>query len=759
MEYVPTANHSSRDVDAANPTPSNATETAKSEVNGSLDSLNVMSFGSDFHVKTWLNTVLKQKNDVDTFASSLLTKMQLLTQDLSMAIENLSEESIKNVSRVFFDLDALKNEASQIHQNLNGVQNLFHHVEPTDESSPTSASNSFSYLLQLDKIKHRMEDSVVALKEAEHWSTLESEMDAIFASKDYSKAAQRLQEAKRSLALLENTPEYEERKNLLTKLLQQLESSVGPELSLAFANRDTASVKHLKVIFDKVGKNQDFDKFYYKTKRGDLVQLWKSFDEGMVGNHTPKRGELAQFLAGFYNQVLVLVEKEMAWISGVFPDAHHTVASLLEQILTLSPSLEYRLNVVAQSEKAACLPSIVECFQVTKDFAKELESKAGTSEEWAVPLYRGYEPFQNDYGNFEQSYLVNRVQTLLPMPEEVAEVSNVIADSLSNIFSETNLAVDRCEELTQGYASVGLVEALNGYFNAVIDRFETMVLAVRRAGLDQGATDDEWHLFQQGVKMMGTFAQFDQGLETFEQNVLKTSFGNVEKDTFPTSALSVLMRSPLNSDKLGNLKNQQVLLKLNVDGLIKTVQGLVFDAMFAPIQRHVATIPLQPWGVEGKTNAFDLPQFSLNPSSYITRIGEHLLTLPQQMELYLDDPGLEWHVSRLPYVNRDEELSPAAQYLASVCISAQDKLYHAIAAIPKLSDQGSKQVAADVAYLSNVVSALDVEVLPKLHKFKELSELPWNQFVEVSTKADGISGEDRDIFNLVAKLRQIQLST
>jgi len=34
----------------------------------------------------------------------------------------------------------------------------------------------------------------------------------------------------------------------------------------------------------------------------------------------------------------------------------------------------------------------------------------------------------------------------------------------------------------------------------------------------------------------------------------------------------------------------------------------------------------------------EMPAFSLAPSAYITTIGEHLLTLPQQLESYSEEP-------------------------------------------------------------------------------------------------------------------------
>lgn len=64
------------------------------------------------------------------------------------------------------------------------------------------------------------------------------EMDAIFKTKDYEKAAKRLGEAQRSLHLLASSPDYLERKNLLLKLLNRLESELSPLLVSALNEND-----------------------------------------------------------------------------------------------------------------------------------------------------------------------------------------------------------------------------------------------------------------------------------------------------------------------------------------------------------------------------------------------------------------------------------------------------------------------------------------------------------------------------------------
>lgn len=68
--------------------------------------------------------------------------------------------------------------------------------------------------------------------------------------------------------------------------------------------------------------------------------------------------------------------------------------------------------------------------------------------------------------------------------------------------------------------------------------------------------------------------------------------------------------------------------------LSSAVQTLVFDVVFQFIKEKLAPIASMPcWTAEKKLSEHETPTFSATPSLYIRQIGEHLLTLPQQLNL------------------------------------------------------------------------------------------------------------------------------
>ena len=104
------------------------------------------------------------------------------------------------------------------------------HLEPQQHIHPNDArAKAFDDLLKLDTIRSRMAAVKRALEEADSWNTLTSELDAIFAGggdASEERAGTRLAEAARSLVLLHNTPEYEERVSSFNAILINIHTTV-----------------------------------------------------------------------------------------------------------------------------------------------------------------------------------------------------------------------------------------------------------------------------------------------------------------------------------------------------------------------------------------------------------------------------------------------------------------------------------------------------------------------------------------------------
>lgn len=63
------------------------------------------------------------------------------------------------------------------------------------------------------------------------------------------------------------------------------------------------------------------------------------------------------------------------------------------------------------------------------------------------------------------------------------------------------------------------------------------------------------------------------------------------------------------------------------------VNELVYDVLISKVRQRLSDVSRLPiWSSVEEHSALPLPTFSSYPQSYVTSVGEYLLTLPQQLE-------------------------------------------------------------------------------------------------------------------------------
>jgi hypothetical protein len=203
-----------------------------------------------------------------------------------------------------------------------------------------------------------------------------------------------------------------------------------------------------------------------------------------------------------------------------------------------------------------------------------------------------------------------------------------------------------------------------------------------------------------------------------------------------------------------------------MDALVGSCHALLFDLMFKSVARLLAGFAswnhLWHAGATGAgekaLSALALPSFSMQPSDYIIQIGEHLLTLVQQLEPYVKaeeedeaESGLE--VGRSGTTSSlVSELSPsftAAVPTTSSALSPPDyvesdalywlsllsrstfrSLVSGVLSLRALSTRGARQLGTDVEYLINVLSALGLPMPPLVLKLAAWLALTEAQLAE-----------------------------
>uniref|UniRef100_A0AAV1UA33 Conserved oligomeric Golgi complex subunit 7 n=1 Tax=Peronospora matthiolae TaxID=2874970 RepID=A0AAV1UA33_9STRA len=184
----------------------------------------------------------------------------------------------------------------------------------------------------------------------------------------------------------------------------------------------------------------------------------------------------------------------------------------------------------------------------------------------------------------------------------------------------------------------------------------------------------------------------------------------------------------------------------------KEVQLLTYDTIFLPIARVLATIPTNE--IWHKTlnlaqEDLELPTFSMLPQDYITTVADLLLSLLPQLEPFAESNSLEnafvasrgaqemcvqgeWdrlgqilqlgpsELSTCQQIFGSSGVTPASEQVptaakfvdlwsATVASSTLAALLRMVCSISRLSEIGAKQLAADLGYFYNVLSAVGGE--------------------------------------------------
>jgi len=244
-----------------------------------------------------------------------------------------------------------------------------------------------------------------------------------------------------------------------------------------------------------------------------------------------------------------------------------------------------------------------------------------------------------------------------------------------------------------------------------------------------------------------------------------------------------------------------------ISDFARTCQLSLQKTILSPLHKHLASYassavwssPGDPTsrvsGGRSAVNEIQIPIFSISPSDTVQRVAEGLLNLPRLFEVYADDDALSFSIETLPFVDKDllksenahnlelptsssgsqtglrrsqsislrapsvSAVTPmlvltpevvSSAWLSSLALSLLSSLTSSVLpSIKTLTTAGAAQLSSDLAYLSNVVQALNVRSV-ELEKWKELSEMSDEEGKRQAKERDGYGDQ---LFTLVAKIR------
>ncbi|WVQ75297.1 hypothetical protein IAR50_004913 [Cryptococcus sp. DSM 104548] len=323
---------------------------------------------------------------IDQSLQDLLTRLSMLSQDTAGEIETVMGDVGRTVPRLGYDLQFMRESASGLAVGLSMVQErvarqadwepMEKRGKKEDESEAVKTYRALEKLTHLDKLKDRLESARDTLREAESWSTLESEITTLIGEKEYAKAGQRLAEANRSMVVFKNVPaEWEERKRLLVSLGDELERAAGEALREALRKGEEGleQVRGFWEVFEDMDRDDEFRKWYFNEKGRGVLDMWKGpiLEEGAV-----EASRFTTFLPQFYSLLLQTLTSEISSIPLVFPpDQSPSVLTAFFQstLDALNPPFSNRLSSVADHHGDEALGQLVKGWEATVELGKGVQ--------------------------------------------------------------------------------------------------------------------------------------------------------------------------------------------------------------------------------------------------------------------------------------------------------------------------------------------------------------------------------------------------
>eukprot|EP00047_Mylnosiga_fluctuans_P015500 m.47123 g.47123 ORF g.47123 m.47123 type:complete len:692 (-) comp5953_c0_seq2:258-2333(-) len=642
----------------------------------------------------------------------LFMKLQTFVQRINAELEETSNQIVRDMPSVVRSVDVLAQDVSSLKDRMSAVRKDIEHVE-------TDTAHTMKVLIELDAIKGKMEATSAALQEADNWTTLSADAEEAFRSDDVRKAAATLLGMRRSLLVLSDVPDHAQRQQLLSGLESRLEALISPKLLMAMEAHNADLAKEYTMMFGDIGRKSQILALYLQCHKAAAQDIWASYTQGTA--------RVADWLPLFYDRLLQIAHREIKFCPSLFSDPAGAVTAMLAAVLTsLSPTLKDLLLHDSRTNPGGCLALVAATIPAAVNFATALPV---SSPALLSGLVGGFTHFQLELGPLLSAEFDGRIAGLQISvaglsPDDAVELLRAKVPLFFDILGEGRRY---CQQLTDGAGMSGLIEAISFAMDRFCAAYSTAVEDLRKACAIDGDGDIEdgsssSYSFSI-VELCGDIIRRTDRLETTIREAAvaaKASLtavldGEAGVDRFSLSkycadnavAASTLRQTLVDAD------SGTPLLPLPRDALQelnRTAHAFAYASVMAPIAarfREVSRLPV--WiDLGGDT-------FSLSPLAYVTKIGEYLLTLPQQLEPFLsqeDDAfAIALRACSAPFegagpLKHDENAADA--WLNAVCHGTMELYRKTIWAIPKLSTPGARQLSTDIDYLCNVLSALDV---------------------------------------------------
>ena len=695
-----------------------------------------------FSPTEWLNDALRAPGSADEplemRLSVLLTKLQLSAADVDADVHRRCTELAALTTPVSRELGLVSKQAAAVRTEL---ATLLEEVGSLEERSEASVGT----LRDVLAVRERFATAAHTLQQAERAAALLRSAEGSFARGDAATAAAGVAQLGGALDALGPTQLQLLFPDAATKvgtLRGQLLDRLRPELLQAVREHDSAAMLRLSGLFAGLGSAGVVREVYVQCAQGPVFEQW---------NAAQRATSTRASLEALWSCVEELVPAERTFVTTVFADDAALLPTLLSEALEeIGPQIER--TILADLPTAGDGSAGSGTSQLPDLWVQALHRTAALAEELGGPAALGVPrvmdalllPFEAAQQRFAASLSPSFSAQLPPVPAPPADASRrAVAHAAAAVDRTTTPLGEVLLAAASAASSFGGPLGAAATCDLVCDLAEAHAAALTAALpplRPSGAGDTtqpvsaEAHLSAAGAQLaageegsiegsrdalsllraMHALRERIERIDGAVADVLRKSA--VASQAAPLQTAAQRTAAAELSARLQTSAGATILLpraSAAVVQLLHRTQQLAFDALTAPVaaaMRQVSSPEVaEVW--RGRADAEEelaMAAFSATPQMYITEVGNHLLGLPQQLEPFATGPTLS-HLSaalRRGESGADDGDGGAFDWLTALGARTVDLVLAAADRVSALSPRGAKQLAADAAYVDNILSGL-----------------------------------------------------
>jgi hypothetical protein len=512
--------------------------------------LSALLTSPQFSVASYLNEALKEyenNDDLQRAMAELALQLQLQTQACHEEIGRTGAElqailprCAADVKRVGVGLEGIKSDAANL-------------LEATQSTTSDEVSSSLETLSTLHALRSNLSQTKEILTAAATWDTTLSSIAPLLAQQNLTEAVHALAKLESGARALQGMPSgKEERQETISKLRQQIQLLLQPQLKHALQNMNTrlAPLQQCVTLYTLLGTMDTLQAEYVKNRPGTIHKAWFSYTPS-IGQEDQQVPEFVTWLPNWYDAILSLLAEERRQSVAVFgPNASEVMVKVLgECFRPILSSFASRLEQVYSSFNKGSLESICAVYEATLQFLSlAYEAVAGG---WLDAAEQGTSTdakvlYEDMVAVFLQiaSPFVTYQERLPALEQEHSRVAKtLVAKEFQQTANDASLdtlqdAAERLQSLSSfifplAESAVARFELLNGGYRATtalatVDRLLAghageLAIAVRTLSAAMTANEnlladnfDEQHVLcaLQVLKVAGTFRRDLRAFET-----------------------------------------------------------------------------------------------------------------------------------------------------------------------------------------------------------------------------------------------------